>query len=81
MYLGKEAMNANGVEVFAMPRLKKFLETNGPWSQLVNLNNIHLNILKADSKIVLSTFLSASTYSSRSSSSPHAILESGFNIE
>ncbi len=54
MYLGKEAMNANGAEVFAMPRLKNFLETNGPWSQLVNLKNIHLNILKKDSVITLS---------------------------
>jgi len=54
MYLGKEAMNANGAEVFAMPRLKNYLETNGPWSQLVNLKNIHLNILKGDSSIILS---------------------------
>jgi len=40
--------------VFAMPRLKNYLETNGPWSQLVNLKNIHLNMLKGDSSIILS---------------------------
>lgn len=40
MYLGKEAMNANEVQVFAMPRMKHFLENNGPWSQLVNNKNI-----------------------------------------
>lgn len=40
MYLGKEAMNASQVPVYAMPRMKTFLEQNGPWSQLVNLKNI-----------------------------------------
>ena len=42
MYLGKEAMNADSVPVLCMPRMKKYLETNGPWSQLVNLKNINL---------------------------------------
>lgn len=54
MYLGREAMNAKDVAVYAMLRLKTFLESNGPWSQLVLLNNIHLNLLKADSECVLS---------------------------
>ena len=40
MYLGKEAMNADKLDVYAMPRMKQFLETNGPWSQLVNNKNI-----------------------------------------
>jgi len=40
MYLGKEAMNASQVPVYVMPRMKTFLEQNGPWSQLVNLKNI-----------------------------------------
>ncbi len=40
MYLGKEAMNASKVPVYAMPRLKTFLEKNGPWSQLVANGNI-----------------------------------------
>lgn len=42
MYLGKEANNAKNIPVYAMPRMKKFLESNGPWSQLVNLKNIQL---------------------------------------
>ena len=41
--LGREAMGADGVQVFAMPRLRAFLEENGPWSQLVELGNIALN--------------------------------------
>ncbi len=40
MYLGKEAMNANSIPVYAMPKMKSFLEMNGPWSQLVENNNI-----------------------------------------
>ncbi len=40
MYLGKEAMNANEVPVYTLPRMKRFLENNGPWSQLVTLGNI-----------------------------------------
>ncbi|MDB9882768.1 MBL fold metallo-hydrolase [Bacteroidia bacterium] len=42
MYLGKEAINADSVSVFAMPTMKEFLETNGPWSQLVSNKNINL---------------------------------------
>ncbi len=53
MYLGREAMNANRVPVYAMPRMVDFLTNNGPWSQLVNLHNIELKKIKADSIIQL----------------------------
>ncbi|MGV6846118.1 MAG: MBL fold metallo-hydrolase [Lutibacter sp.] len=49
MYLGREAMNAKNVPVYAMPRMKHFLENNGPWSQLVSLKNIELRSLQTDS--------------------------------
>lgn len=49
MYLGRESMNAEAVPVYAMPRMKSFLENSGPWSQLVELNNIALQRLGADS--------------------------------
>lgn len=42
MYLGREAMNARYVPVYVMPRMKNFLEKNGPWSQLTDLKNITL---------------------------------------
>lgn len=54
MHLGREAMGAKKVPVYAMPRMKYYLETSGPWSQLVDLENIKLNSLKADSLISLS---------------------------
>ncbi|MBL4593084.1 MAG: MBL fold metallo-hydrolase [Flavobacteriales bacterium] len=42
MHLGKEAMNADSVLVYVMPKMKTFLEQNGPWSQLVTNENILL---------------------------------------
>jgi pyrroloquinoline quinone biosynthesis protein B len=53
MYLGFEALGANKVPVYAMPRMKKYLETNGPWSQLLTFNNIDLKPLQNDSVVTL----------------------------
>ncbi len=46
MYLGKEAMNADSIPVFVMPRMHEFLSNNGPWSQLVKMKNIKLKPIK-----------------------------------
>ena len=51
MYFGREALNSKLVNVYAMPRMKKFLEKNGPWSQLVSLQNISIIELSNESKI------------------------------
>lgn len=53
MHLGREAMGAKAVLVHAMPRMRAFLEGNGPWGQLVTLGNIGLHRLRADSTIDL----------------------------
>jgi pyrroloquinoline quinone biosynthesis protein B len=58
MYLGREAMGANKTKVYAMPKMKVFLEKNGPWSQLVALQNIDLQPIKEDSIIVLNERIS-----------------------
>jgi pyrroloquinoline quinone biosynthesis protein B len=42
MDLGREAMGADSAIVYAMPKMIDYLSTNGPWSQLVSLKNIHL---------------------------------------
>lgn len=42
MYLGKEAMMSKNTPVYCMPKMKTFLETNGPWSQLVQMQNIQI---------------------------------------
>lgn len=48
MFLGHEAMGASEAPVYAMPRMFDYLQTNGPWSQLVNYQNIILSPLQAD---------------------------------
>ena len=53
MYLGREAVGAASVPVYSMPKMKTFLENNGPWSQLVALKNIKIMPLVADSVVVL----------------------------
>ncbi len=55
MYLGKEATNTNRTPVFVMPKMKFFLEENGPWSQLVNSNNIDLNLLANETDVKLTS--------------------------
>ena len=57
MYLGREAMGANNIPVWVMPRMDSFLRNNGPWSQLVSLHNIRLQPLKADSSVSLNSYL------------------------
>lgn len=42
MQLGREVMNTKEMKVYVLPKMKKYLETNGPWSQLVQLKNIEL---------------------------------------
>jgi pyrroloquinoline quinone biosynthesis protein B len=53
MHLGREVMGARQVPVFAMPGMQRFLETNGPWSQLVALQNISLQPLADKQQVVL----------------------------
>ena len=49
LHLGREVMGRKNVPVYAMERMKGFLENNGPWNQLVTLKNIELKLIK-DSK-------------------------------
>jgi pyrroloquinoline quinone biosynthesis protein B len=63
MYLGREAMSANKTKVYAMPKMKDFIEKNGPWSQLVTLQNIDLQTIKEDSTIVLNERISVTAFS------------------
>ena len=53
MYLGYEVMGASGVPVWAMPRMKAYLSSNGPWEQLVALGNISLMELRAGEPVRL----------------------------
>ena len=54
LHLGKEVLGANRVPVWAMPRMRSFLAANGPWSQLVELENIELRTLSSGEAVQLS---------------------------
>ena len=58
MYFGKEAMGSEAQIVFAMPKMKSFLESNGPWDQLVSQNNIQLIQLTKDSIVKVNSNIS-----------------------
>lgn len=58
MYLGREAMGAQAVSVYAMPKMKSFIENNGPWNQLVTLKNILVKEIENEKKVQLTPNLS-----------------------
>ncbi|MGD9562106.1 MAG: MBL fold metallo-hydrolase [Pyrinomonadaceae bacterium] len=62
MYLGRESMNSKNIPVFAMPRMRRMLEENAPWSQLVRLKNIDLQGLSDGKKVILSGGLSVEPF-------------------
>ena len=53
MYLGKEVIGATDLPVYAMPRMRQFLTDNGPWQQLVRINNIVLKPLSSGEAVPL----------------------------
>ncbi|PQJ68485.1 MBL fold metallo-hydrolase [Polaribacter butkevichii] len=53
MYFGREAFGKKDIKVYAMPKMKSFLKENGPWSQLISLQNIQLQNLQHDATLVL----------------------------
>jgi pyrroloquinoline quinone biosynthesis protein B len=53
MFLGHEAMGVRNMPVYVMPRMSDYLRSNGPWSQLVSLNNITLTALQHEQPISL----------------------------
>ncbi len=62
MYLGRESMNASGIQVYAMPRMRTMLEENAPWSQLISLKNIALAGLSDGSVVKLNDRLSVEPF-------------------
>ena len=54
MQLGKEVMGAKNIVVYAMPKMKKYLEKNGPWNQLINLKNIVISPINDKKEVQLS---------------------------
>ncbi|MCZ4244735.1 MBL fold metallo-hydrolase [Pedobacter punctiformis] len=77
MEFGREVMATNKLKVYVLPKLKAFLEQNGPWSQLVKLNNIDLIELSPDKPVsVINNSITAFTVPHRDEYSETA----GFKI-
>ena len=51
LHLGREVMGKKNIPVYVMSRMKRFLETNGPWNQLVTLKNINLKLIENNKNI------------------------------
>lgn len=62
MNLGREIMGTKEAPVYMMPKMRNFIRTNGPWSQLVALNNISIQPLKEDSVIHLGDSLTVTPF-------------------
>ncbi len=45
MHFGHEAARTDRLPVYAMPEMTSFLESNGPWDQLVNYENITISTM------------------------------------
>ena len=54
IHLGREVMGAQAVPLYAMPRMASFLSDNGPWEQLVQIENISLQPLVSGQPVQLS---------------------------
>ncbi|AWX43549.1 hypothetical protein HME9304_00538 [Flagellimonas maritima] len=62
MYLGREALGSERVPVYAMPKMREFLNNNGPWNQLVQLKNIVLKEIDHQKNISLTKNLSVAPF-------------------
>lgn len=62
MYFGREVQGAKELPVHAMPKMAAFLKENAPWSQLVDLGNIAVQPLAADSAVPLGPSLSVTPF-------------------
>jgi len=62
IHLGREVMGAKETPVYAMPKMKQFLETNGPWNQLVRLNNISIQKINDNVAVQLNERLSITPF-------------------
>ncbi|MGI4874068.1 MAG: MBL fold metallo-hydrolase [Janthinobacterium lividum] len=62
LYLGREALGASEVPVYAMPRMADFLARNAPWSQLLTLHNIALRPLAAGQVVALNPRLTVTPF-------------------
>ena len=62
IFVGHESAGTKGLNVHTMPRMGDYLRSNGPWSQLVDFENIKLQPLADEDKTYLERGLSVTPY-------------------
>jgi pyrroloquinoline quinone biosynthesis protein B len=62
MHFGHEASSTKNLFVYAMPRMREFLSSNGPWDQLVRYQNIELTAIEDDKDVMLSDTLTVTPF-------------------
>lgn len=62
MELGREVLGSKEVPVFVLDKMSKFLEANGPWSQLVSLKNISIHKLITDESLALTSTIQVTAF-------------------
>lgn len=62
MFAGHESAGSKNLKVFAMPRMRDYLSTNGPWDQLVRYSNIVLEPLRDTAAVSLGESLSVTPH-------------------
>jgi pyrroloquinoline quinone biosynthesis protein B len=61
MYLGREALGARAVPVYATPRMARFLRENGPWSLLASLGHVELREIEPGRELALTPSLAVTS--------------------
>ena len=62
IHLGRESANTKRTPVYAMPRMAQFLRSNGPWSQLVDLENISIKPVQNNIPVPVSPRLTVTPF-------------------
>jgi pyrroloquinoline quinone biosynthesis protein B len=55
IHLGREVMGTKNIPLYAMARMEEFLKSNGPWDQLVKLENIEIRSIQHGQTIALNS--------------------------
>tara|TARA_R110002126_G_scaffold77796_2_gene193925 strand:+ start:23119 stop:23637 length:519 start_codon:yes stop_codon:yes gene_type:complete len=62
IYFGRETYGKKDIVLNAMPKMMDFLTNNGPWNQLITLQNIKLQALQNDTTLVLNENLKVTPF-------------------
>jgi len=62
IFVGHESAGTNSLPVYAMPHMANYLKSNGPWSQLVDFENIHIAPLQNRRSVPLTSEITVTPY-------------------